>query len=162
MVNTNSGVCYYRALSACMNAAVIEKSTSARSHPLGKISSIPIPARSHPSTYSWRYESVPVFRRTYLWFRANYAPEAGGVWKKGYSGFILGKFSLLTQKLSFWQAFQGVCRYRIFPVASKPQARKQAWILSQVSSLWCKLRPCVRWQFERRVILDSGYENSAF
>jgi hypothetical protein len=27
------------------------------------------------------------------------------------------KFSILTQKLFFWQAFKGVCRYRIFPVA---------------------------------------------
>ncbi len=48
MVNTNVCVCFYRALSACMNAAVIEKSTSARSHPLCKISSIPIPIRSQP------------------------------------------------------------------------------------------------------------------
>jgi hypothetical protein len=34
------------------------------------------------------------------------------------------EFSILTQKLFFWQAFKGVCCYYIFSVASQPQARK--------------------------------------
>jgi hypothetical protein len=31
--------------------------------------------------YSWRHESVPVYRRTYLWFRASYAPGAGELFR---------------------------------------------------------------------------------
>ncbi len=41
-----------------------------------------------------------------------------------------------------------MCRYRVFPVASKPKSRKTLWILSQVSSLWCKLRPCGHWRLK--------------
>jgi hypothetical protein len=52
--------------------------------------------------YSWRHVSVPVYRRTYLWFRASYAPEACGIWKKGHPGCRVRKFSILpTQKNSF-------------------------------------------------------------
>jgi hypothetical protein len=39
--------------------------------------------------------------------------------KEGSSWMQVRKFSILTQKLFFWQAFKGVCRYRIFPVTWK-------------------------------------------
>ncbi len=77
---------------------------------------------------------------SYLHYGTSYAPETSGVWKKGNPGFRVWKFSILTQKL-FWHAFKGVCRNRIFPVPSQPQAWQTVWILSQLSSLWCKLRP---------------------
>ncbi len=68
----------------------------------------------------------------------------GGVWKKDNPGCRVQKGSVLTQKLFFWHAFKGVHRYRIFPSPSQPQAWQTVWILSLLSSLWCKLRPCGR------------------
>ncbi len=112
--------------------------------------------------YSWRHESVSVYRSTYHRFRASYAPGAEGIWKKGHPGCRVRIFSILIQKLFFWQAFKGVCRSRIFPVASKPQA----WT-NCVNSCACiftlvQATPLRMVAFEIRIILDEGYENSAF
>jgi hypothetical protein len=49
-----------------------------------------------------RHEFFPM----YLHSGASYAPENGGVWKKGHPRCRVRKFSILTQKLFFWQAFK--------------------------------------------------------
>ncbi len=79
--------------------------------------------------------------------------------KEGSSWMPSTKIQPSISKSIFWQAFKGVCRYRIFPVASKPQARKTAWILSQVSSLWCKLRPCSRWRLKEGLSWMQGMKS---
>jgi hypothetical protein len=57
-------------------------------------------------------------------FKLRPCPGIGDIWKKGHPECMVRKFSILTQILFFRQAFKRVCRYRIFPVASKPQALK--------------------------------------
>jgi hypothetical protein len=47
-----------------------------------------------------------VYRRTYLYSGASYPPENGGAGKKGHPGCRVRKFSILTQKLFFWEAFK--------------------------------------------------------
>jgi hypothetical protein len=81
-------------------------------------------------------------------------------------GLVAFERRVILKNSFFWQAFTGVCRYRIFPVASKPQARKRCEFFSMVyphKYLWfqASYAPAAD-DFERRVILDAGYKNSAF
>jgi hypothetical protein len=70
------------------------------------------------------------------------------------------EFSILTQKLFFWQAFIGVCRYHIFSVASQPRNQeKQCEFFCGYLHYGASYAPVVG-GLERRVILDAGYENS--
>jgi hypothetical protein len=49
-----------------------------------------------------------------------------GPWhlKEGSSCMQGKKILHSNSKTLYWQAFKGVCSYRLFPVTSKPQARK--------------------------------------
>ncbi len=70
---------------------------------------------------------MPVYRRTYLCFRASYAPGAGGVWKKGHPGCRVRKFSILT-KNSFFGKHLKKCvaiAYLPLPVNRKHEKRRE-------------------------------------
>jgi hypothetical protein len=72
------------------------------------------------------------------------------------------KIQYSNSKTIFWQAFKGVCPYRIFPVASKPQARKNGVYSFACVFTLVQAMPLIMVAFGRRDILDARYENSAF
>jgi hypothetical protein len=66
------------------------------------------------------------FRR-YLHYGQSYAPAAGGIRKKGHSGFKARKFSLLTQTLFFGKYLQECVAIAYFqlPINRKQEKRRE-------------------------------------